>query len=61
MKLEGMFTLIYKKEKNSFLLPSDKKANILVVQSPADPELLEALTVSTEWLVTAKAKNNKEN
>ena len=60
MKLEGMFTLIYKKEKFVYL-PSDKKANILVVQSPADPELLEALTVSTEWLVTAKAKNNKEN
>ena len=61
MKLEGHVYIDIQKEKTSFILPSDKKANILVVQSLADPELLEALTVSIEWLVTAKAKNNKEN
>ena len=60
MKLEGMFTLIYKKEKSSFILPSDKKVNILVVQSPDDPEMLEALTASTDRLVDGKAKNKKE-
>ena len=61
MKLEGMFTLIYKKEKVRFILPSVMKAKILVVQSPEDPELLDALTVSTVRLVDANAKNNKEN
>ena len=61
MKLEGIFTLIYKKEKSSFILPSDKKGKILVVQSPDDPEMLEALTASTAWLVDANAKNNRKN
>ena len=59
MKLEGIFTLIYKKEK--FVLPSDIKAKILVVQSPGGPEKLDALSVSTVRLVDANAKNNKEN
>ena len=60
MKLEGIFTLIYKK-KGSFILPSDKKVNIPEVQSADDPEMLEALTVSTAWLVDANAKNNRKN
>ena len=58
MKLEGSFTLIYKK--GSFILPSDKKVNIPEVQSADDPEMLEALTASTAWLVDANAKNNKK-
>ena len=43
MKLEGIFTLIHKKD--SFMLPSDKKV-IQVVQSADEPELLEALYAS---------------
>ena len=55
MKLEGIFTLIYTKEKSSFL-PSDIKAKTLVVQSPGGPEKLDALSVSTPILVDANAK-----
>ena len=47
-EIRGHVYIDIQKGKISFILPSDKKANILVVQSPADPELLEALTVSTE-------------
>jgi len=58
MKLEGSFTLIYKKD--SFMLPSDKKV-IQVVQSADEPELLEALYASIAWLVEGRAKNKRNN
>ena len=60
MKLEGIFTLIYKK-KGSFILPSVKKVNIPEAQSADDSEMLEALTASTSWLVDGRAKNKRNN
>ena len=59
MKVEGSFTLIYKRD--SFMLPSDKKVNIQVVQSADEPELLEALFASIAWLVDGRAKNKRNN
>ena len=56
MKLEGIFTLIYKKEKVRFILPSDIKAKILVVQSLSGAEKLVALFNSTPMLVDANAE-----
>ena len=59
MKLEGIFTLIYKK--GLFILPSDKKVNTQEVQSADDSELLEALFASIAWLVEGRAKNKRNN